>query len=413
MVDEHKSLPPAEEPIAEAQDTQPSEEFVEEAGGLPPEEDDQSHEPPRRRGGGIWKWLTVLLFLSTLGLGAAGYFIYSTMQAKQSGMQESLSRESQQTGELQRQINSLQSDLSSLNRQLAATQSQIATGGTQVERLLAENSKNYQEKLDQLRQDTERAVAYLQRQLGKTRGDLLVADAEYLLSIALQKLYLVGDVKSVIAALEAADQRLLESGDPAVFKVREELAKEIALLKKLTPPDLIGTSARILALAAKIDELPLFLPHAGKAPQPEAGAEIPETRIKNLEELLGEAWEDFKGLVTIRYSNRPIPAVLQPEEAEAIRQVLYLKLEMARIALLREDEQLYRANLDHALLWIGENFDTTAKDTQAYAEELKALRQAQVKLEAPDVGRSLKLLRDVSRLRLEATPAPARPEGGR
>lgn len=366
------------------------------------------YEPdPARSSGRLWQVLTVMLLIVVLGVGGAGFYFYTQMRSKQQGIDASLGRETAQTSELQRQISSLQSDLSSVHRELAAVQTQLSHGDQQVEQRLVEHNKHFTGQIEQLRVELNRSVEVLQRQLGKTRGDLMIADAEYLIGAALQKLHLLGDPKPVVAALEAADQRLLESGDPAVFKVREELAREIAVLRNLKAPDLVGTSSKILALAEKISLLPLDLPHAGKLPS-EPAPEPPKTEVKDIDDLFGQAWEDFKGIVTVRHSNRPIPAILTPEEAVATRDVLYLKLEMARISLLREDQKLYKDNLQYALSWLTQHFDTDAPPTKAFADQLAALANEPVQLEFPDIGKSLKLLRDITKLRLEVTP----PAGG-
>jgi len=213
----------------------------------------------------------------------------------------------------------------------------------------------------------------------------------------------VGDVKAVIAMMEAADQRLHDSGDPAAFKVREALAEEINLLKSFAAPDIVGASAKLLALEAKVKDLPLFLPHSERFKedhQPQAQAVEPEPGKS------GGGWpasvvKDIKDLVTVRHTDRPVQAILLPEEVAALRQVLLLKLEMSRSALLRGDDGLYKANIDSALAWLNENFDTEAAQTQSLAEDLKGLQDLQLKVPLPDVSQSLTLIRNIEKLRLE------------
>ena len=93
----------------------------------------------------------------------------------------------------------------------------------------------------------------------------MIADAEYLLMVANERLHLVADVKTSLLALEAADQRLRESGDPGVFKVRDALAKEINILKKSEAPDIVGLSSRLRAVEDLVYDMPLRLPMPAKA----------------------------------------------------------------------------------------------------------------------------------------------------
>ncbi|MFZ4704185.1 MAG: uroporphyrinogen-III C-methyltransferase, partial [Candidatus Methylumidiphilus sp.] len=111
--------------------------------------------------------------------------------------------------------------------------------------------------------------------------------------------------------------------------------------------------------------------------------------------------DELKGLVTIRHTDRPIQSILLPEEVVAIRQVLLLKLEMARSALLRGDDALYKENMDSALAWLKENFDPAAALTQSLAEDIQNLRGLQLQPPLPDISKSLALLRNIEKLRVE------------
>jgi len=135
-----------------------------------------------------------------------------------------------------KKISDYQAQLTAIQEQLATLESTIANKDDHFTKRLDEISKQQSEKLESARKELTEEITRLQRQLGKTRGDWLIADAEYLLGAANERLELIGDVNTARQALEAADQRLRESGDAAVFKVREEIAKEIAALKMLPQP---------------------------------------------------------------------------------------------------------------------------------------------------------------------------------
>jgi uncharacterized protein HemX len=208
--------------------------------------------------------------------------------------------------------------------------------------------------------------------------------------------------------MEAADQRLHDSGDPGVFPVREALAEEINLLKNMATPDIVGLSAKILALEAKIREIPLHLPHAATAaesplkPKPlQAEEPVEPEESEESDGRLDAALDALKDLVTIRRTDRPIEFVLTPEEVEGLRQVLLLKLEMIRASLLRGDEAMYQENLKSAIRFIRDNFDNEAVATREAEAQLNEFLQQPIRVPMPDISKSLSLIRNIERLRLK------------
>lgn len=359
--------------------------------------------PVRAKPRGAWLGYLTLGIVVLLAVGG-----FVLLQAFRSELGGELNKEDQQVIELTRQFGSLQHQLATLHNQVAGLQSQLATEDSKVERILGEQSSTFGERLELTKSELTKAVEQIQRQLSRTRGDVLVADAEYLLSIANQKLHLVGDVKAVLAAMEAADQRLHDSGDPGVFAVREALAEEIDLLKKMNPPDIVGISARILALESKIRDIPLLLPHSATsgepALKPRQTEQSPGPAESEPEEqgVLDSAIENLKGFVTVRRTDRPIQAILTPEEVEGLRQILLLKLEMARASLLRGDEAMYSGNLLSAQEFVQSHFDRQADVTREALEELGSLSEQKIRIPMPDVSKSLSLIRNIERLRLQA-----------
>jgi uncharacterized protein HemX len=382
--------------------------------------------PPKRKKARSMAWVGYLILLAVVALAVGGWFLLQELRSRQEGLGGQITNKDQQLLEVTRQLNAVQSEMASLHSQVATLQSQVSTDDSRFERMLGEHSTQLGERLETARTELGESVQRIQRQLNKDRGDLMVADAEYLLSIANQKLHLIGDVKSVLAAMEAADQRLHDSGDPAVFKVREALAEEIGALKSIDAPDVVGLSARILSLEHKVGDLPLFLPHAGavqehvekdmaRKPEP-----APEGDDKAARDVLDSALTNIKDLVTVRRTNRPIEAVLTPQEAEGYREILLMKMETARIALLRADDQLYKDSLTSARDWLKEHFDPGAAEVREMETELNALLSASISVPLPDIGKSLSLLRNIEKLRLEAeekekgggrkaAPTPAEP----
>ena len=359
-----------------------------------------TQKPPKRHSSIFFVIITIL---SVLVLAAAGYFFVQQLREKQEGLGGRLSEENQQVFQMTKQMTSLQSQFATLQSQLATIQSKWTAGENKYERLLSEFSDTQETKLEQLKSEHEQKIYRLQRQLSKTRGDWLIADAEYLLSVANQRLQLVGDVKTTRLALEAADQRLRESGDPGVFKVREAIAHELSILKEVKVPDVVGIFSRLRDLEKQTPDLQVFLPHAGKVSKAGRGEAAEEPAQS--ESAIDSAIEDLKNLIEIRRVDRPIEAVLAPEEVALIRQNLRLDFEMGRLALLQQDEMLYKANLENARDWLKQNFDTKDSATKKMLVEIDELMKMPVSVQYPDIGKSLILLRQMAKLRLETDKA--------
>ena len=357
-------------------------------------------------------WVGYMVLLGVIGLAAGGWFLLQELRSRQEGLGGQITDKTHQVQEVTHQITSVQSDIAALHSQVATLQSQFSGNDAKIERRLGDQAEQWEVKLESTRGELSTAIQQIQRQLNKTRSDLLITDAEYLLSVANQKLHLVGDVKSVLAAMEAADQRLHESGDPAVYKVRQALAEEMAAVRKIQAPDLVGFSSRLIALEKKVPSLPLLLPHAGTVKQHEKEKEQQSQAEEQGPEEKGDAFDSalrgFKDLVTVRRTDQPVEALLVPEQVEVLRQLLLLKLESSRAALLRNDEQLYRDSLATAMDWIGQHFDTAAAETKAMLDDLNALADRSFTVAYPDISKSMVMLQNIEKLRLEAEDAAMR-----
>ncbi|MEN8259261.1 MAG: uroporphyrinogen-III C-methyltransferase [Pseudomonadota bacterium] len=358
------------------------------------------HAKPKGHGGGMFGIAVVGVVLL---LGVAGYFFLQQLRDKQEGLGGRIQHEDQQIMELTKQLGTFQSQIATLQSQMTNIETKFANKDIQFERGLTETSEKFAAKLEAEKAEIDEAILRIQRQLGKTRGDWLIADAEYLLSVANERLQLVGDIKTTLIALEAADQRLRESGDPAVFKVRETIAGEINQLRALTPPDIVGTFSKVQALAAKAAGLPVFLPHPGKAHAHEPDVES-KPEVDSFDDLVNSAWQDLKGLVVIRRTDRPVDAVLLPEEVEMIRQQLRTEFEIAKLALVQKDNELYRMGLENAAKWLIDHYEASAEMNSVIAE-LKRLRDEAIVAKLPDISGSLKMLRDINKLRIETDKA--------
>jgi uroporphyrin-III C-methyltransferase len=343
-------------------------------------------------------WFGVIILLTIIGLAGAGFYLFSQLRDKQKDLGGEVK------GEMSKQIADYQSQLVAIQSQLATVEANVAGKDTHFTKTLADFSQLHNDKLESTRKELNEAIARVQRQLGKTRGDWLIADAEYLLSVANERLHLIGDVNTTREALEAADQRLRESGDAGTFKVREEIAKEIADIKSLMVPDIVGIYASIQTLQDRVDKLVLFLPYTGKTLT--APTEVKEQPRETTEDqsLLDSAVDQLEGIVTIRHTEHEVKEILTPEEAQFIREQLRVKLEMVKISLVQHNEALFQSSLADAKKWAEQHF-TKNTDVDNFIAELDRFNTIKIRSQFPDISSSLKMLRDITKLRVETDKA--------
>lgn len=339
-------------------------------------------------------WFGIILLI-IVGLAGAGFYLFMQLRDRQEGLGGEVK------GQMSKQMADYQDQLVAIQNQLAALQANIGSKDAHFTKTLADFSQLHNEKIDSTRKELSEAVQRIQRQLGKTRGDWLVADAEYLLSVASERLHLIGDVNTTREALEAADQRLRESGDAGVFKVREQIARDIAVIRNIHVPDIVGMYAALQTLEAQVDKLTLFLPYSGKALTPSTEIHDHADKTEAAHGLLDSAITHLEGIVTLRHTDQPVAEILTPEQAEFIREQLRVKLEMTKIALVEHNEAIYQSSLADAKSWVEQHF-TKNDESRAMAAELNRLSAIKIRSQYPDISQSIKMLRDIAKLRLEA-----------
>jgi len=346
---------------------------------------------------GLWFGLIILLLIAALS--GIGYTFLAQLRDKQEGLGGEVK------GAVSQQISDYQAQLAAIQSQLATVQTDVSNKESHFNNTVNDFSQLHNEKLDTVRKELLEEIQKLQRQLGKTRGDWLLADAEYLLSVANQRLLLMGDVNTTHEALEAADQRLRESGDAAAYKVREQLAKDISAISAINSADIVGIYATLQTLESQTNSLVLLLPYAGKEVESPVLDIVPAKAKKdNADGLLGQ----LESMVTIRHVQQHVNEILTPEQAQFIREQLGVKLEMVKIALVQQNDVLYQASLHDAQKWLTQNF-VKEKEMERFSATLTKLTDVRIRSQFPDISLSLKMLRDITKLRIETDKALSGP----
>ena len=253
---------------------------------------------------------------------------------------------------------------------------------------------------------------HLNELAGTNRDGWQLAEVEYLLRLANQKLLMTNDVTSAKALLSEADSILLELDDYTLFPVREALAEDLAGLRMLPDFDQEGIYLRLSALTAQVNELSLLNPKGfEKASVTVANDEATTDQESSWQStfmvMLNNTWNSFTSLFRFNSDRaQPVTPLLTAEENLLMRQNLRLLIEQSKLALLSREEGIYKASLDQASQWVEQFFEMSGDASKGMLNELQELSDVSVSPQLPNINRALDALKQ--HRSADATPeAPA------
>lgn len=224
-----------------------------------------------------------------------------------------------------------------------------------------------------------------------------IAEIDFLLRAASERLQLFSDPVAADMALQAADVQIEALNDPMFLSVRQRIAEARKALAMVPTIDSVKLAARITDLQSRINSLPFR-------------GEVEEHMKPPLPDNAGW-WESFKhtlsSLVTVRRRVPEEQPALSLEDKDYLRQGLWLQLESARLALMRKDNSIYQSSLDRVDATVRQFFKNGSSEVQAVLLETAGLEQVNVAPAMPDISApwtQLRQLRDSRRLLQSAKP---------
>lgn len=262
-------------------------------------------------------------------------------------------------------------------------------------------------KMQQRESELRASVADVHKRVGSSGTQWLVAESEYLMRVANARLNLARDTGTAREALVLADQRLRDTKDPGWNPVRNQLARDIAALDAADLPDTAGIAARLEALAEQVPQLKLANATLGGMARTPAGdtAATPREQ-RNWDTLLDDLWAGFKDTVRIRRRDKPVAAMLAPEQQFFLYENLRLYLESARLAVARADRELYNDSLNTVGSWLSTHFDNSDKLTQSTRKAVDELKRTDIRPLLPDISGSLRSLQVRQKLNKDLAGSP-------
>jgi uroporphyrin-3 C-methyltransferase len=241
--------------------------------------------------------------------------------------------------------------------------------------------------------ELEERLVSLQGVSADVRRRWLRAEAQYLLGVANMELALAGHFEGAISALELADAKLRELGNPGFTPVRETISDELQRLRAVPLPDVEGLSLTIGNLARRIDMLPLT---AGLPENYSRSGVEPDDLEPGLERVWASLKSALKGMISIEQTDAPAGRALSGEDSRLVRRNLEVQLASARLALLREQNEAYQQGLSSARDLLKRYFDPEDGQVISALALLDELLTVNVRPSRPDIGGSEQMLRQLA-----------------
>jgi len=345
----------------------------------PIEQQPQAAESRSSATSGLAAWAALLIALLTAAV--AGY-LWKQQQAQQrsSAQTEQLSNElgervaeverlESRLNELIKADSELADDLKFLEQQLSSQSRQLDLVPARIERL-------------------ERALEAIPGVADKARSAWLVAEAEYYMRIGNAQLNLARNADVALRALELADEKLRDVGDPGLVRVRRMLADEMAALRAVPRPDKEGIALQLSSLARSLAELPL----TRQAPDSYGQTKTAENAMSGWERAWQSVKDSLTSIVRVKRTDEVIVPLRTEVEESVLLRGLETELDVARLALIRGDAGLYRDALTGVQQRIDRHFDKDASSVRAAQQQLEQLAGAELPENLPDISNSLDLL---------------------
>jgi len=294
------------------------------------------------------------------------------------------------------QIDALKSEQQRLESALSGLRQQHQ----QSERAAEKREQALNQRIQALEQ---RVIAQNKRLLSMSttsREDWLLAEAQYLLKLANQRVLIERSAQGAESLLAEADAILRDLEDPDLFPLREAVNSDLAALRLTKKIDVEGIYLSINGLIVQLPKLPTQ-PTRQQVLAREENAQPAETEPAEASDNTAwwgrmlQSFRQFRGglkeYINLREHATVAKPLLTPEAQLYLQQNIRLMLERAQLALLREKPAIYRESLQQAHDYIGEFYPESIESRQ-YREQLNALQTREILTQLPDISASLELL---------------------
>ncbi len=320
---------------------------------------------PSPRTSWLTRLLLLLLLLMNLSAFAGGYWLWQQLQQARGNNSETA-------------------------QHISAQQAELATLKKQFDDKTAADKTFRQQTISTLKDNSEKLRGLDRIDTSYWR----LAEAEFLLKQAHQRLFITRDAETADLLLSSADSAIVQQKDPALLPVRSAIASDRAALRKVPRVDRDGIYLRLQALSAQVGTLTSgnrFL----QPPEDELLSEESTTRYSDM------LWQRLLSIVRIRHHDHPVEPLLPPEQEVYLRQNIQLTLVQAQLGLLQAQQQTYESNLQRVAAWVSQYCDTEDPLVKGWLDESQTLMRINIAPDLPDISGSLRSVQKVIEQRAE------------
>ena len=347
--------------------------------------------------------LSLLAILIALGVGGAGYYFgqqkVDEFQQKLTALEAQINNKTVVSAPAQ-EVKFDTTQLAQLESANKATQNKIA----QVEELI--NAKSHE-------------LVGLQSQINKVSAqanaqqptDWLFSEADFLLNNALRKLVLDNDVDTAVSLLKLADETLAKVNNSQSAAIRSAINQDLKQLLSVAGVDQNAVMQKLSQLANTVDELPVLDVNFGDDQNATKLSDSLSDWAENAEKSATSFLNHFIRISPKHGADRK--ELLAPNQDIYLRENIRLRLQLAIMAVPRQQNELYKQSLEAVASWIRSYFDTNAEVTQSFLKSVDELSELSIYVDVPSQLQSLSMLDkylnrtplDVQKIEIEAEKA--------
>ena len=326
--------------------------------------------------------LSLLAILIALGVGGAGYYFgqqqVDQFQQKLTALEAQINNKTVVSAPAQ-DVKFDTTQLAQLESANKATQNKIA----QVEELI--NAKSHE-------------LVGLQSQINKVSAqanaqqptDWLFSEADFLLNNALRKLVLDNDVDTAVSLLKLTDETLAKVNNSQSAAIRSAINQDLKQLLSVTGIDQNAVMQKLSQLANTVDELPVLDVNFGDDQNATKLSDSLSDWAENAEKSATSFLNHFIRISPKHGADRK--ELLAPNQDIYLRENIRLRLQLAIMAVPRQQNELYKQSLEAVASWIRSYFDTNAEVTQSFLKSVDELSEVSIYVDVPSQLQSLSML---------------------
>jgi len=209
-----------------------------------------------------------------------------------------------------------------------------------------------------------------------------IAETQYLVNLAQTRLNNMHDVKTAIALLTLAEQKIQKLNDPALNALQESIIRDLAALKNIEPPNLEELWFQVSTIIEQSAKLPL----RGIPLQAQASIKTFENPgNKSWKQTFSDSIKEITELVKIRHYSKPLDPVLTEAQQAIIKENLRLLLEQIRFSVLTTETAIYQQAIQDVEKWVREYYDDNSTEVKNVLNSLSTLKTTNLRPELPTI----------------------------